>query len=132
MCGVGPSQYGLQWGGRVNPIDFQRQTQHLTASNIRFVFLSEEVICYFETVAICLVLHILLSLIKDVHSQALPQRHVALPFFLFLSGFSLKKKCSLCGFRQRKWPQRLHHFIMEDSVKSVFVLSPSNPTKSKA
>lgn len=37
-------------GGRVNPIDFQSQTQHLTASNIRFVFLSEEVICYFETV----------------------------------------------------------------------------------
>lgn len=56
-------------GGRVNPIDFQSQTQHLTASNIRFVFLSEEVICYFETVEIRLVLHILLSLIKDVHFQ---------------------------------------------------------------
>lgn len=79
-------------GGRVNPIDFQRQTQHLTASNIRFVFLSEEVICYFETVEICLVLHILLSLIKDVHSRTLPQRHVALPFFLFLSRFFVEEE----------------------------------------
>lgn len=69
-CSVGLSQYGLEWGGGVNPIDFQSHTQHLTASNIRFVFLSEEVICYFETVEICLVLHILLSLIKDVHFQS--------------------------------------------------------------
>lgn len=37
------------WGG-VNPKDFQSQTQHLTASNIRIVFLSEEVIRCFVSV----------------------------------------------------------------------------------
>lgn len=42
MCGA--STGGV--GGGVNPIDFQSQTQHLTASNIRIVFLSEEVIHY--------------------------------------------------------------------------------------
>lgn len=68
-CGAEPVWGGV---GGVNPIDFQSQTQHLTASNIRFVFLSEEVICYSETVEICLVLHILLSLIKDVHFQREP------------------------------------------------------------
>lgn len=57
MCGASRE-------GGVNPIDFQCQTQHLTASNIRIAFLSEEVIHYFvsvEILEICLVLCLFFS-----------------------------------------------------------------------
>lgn len=55
---------GASMGG--GPIDFQSQTQHLAASNIRIVFWSEEVIHYFVSAEIgadlpCAV-HVLLSL----------------------------------------------------------------------